>query len=321
MLFLSLSVSMQPATAGSATVSKQVMCKGIDKSQSNWQPIGVTDTFSTSDEIIYTFIELSNVNPPIDIKYVWVAPHEIETGGNSYTTLTSNPVKISNSGSTQAYGSLTMTDLPVGAWKVQVYGDDTLLSTAQFKLQPSVNLVSKSFSPNENEPVYAGDTVTATYELQNTGKSILKAVSFTVVTPLPQGVSVVEATPPKDIAPGATEEFVLKTKFDKEGTYKLAIQLYINEEPIIESPLEVQVSPTPFPWTLAILGIIAVVVIALVIVLVRRRRAPTLPTMTPTTYAPSRPTTVLQTTKYCASCGSPIPQDAIHCTKCGARQG
>lgn len=327
MLFLSLSVSVQPATAGSATVTKQVTCKGIDKSSSEWQPIDVTDTFSTTDEQVFSFIKVENANPPIEIKFVWVAPHEIEIEGGNYKTLENDPYEITWQGSGQVYGTLDIArspaaSMPVGIWKVQVYGDGTLLSTVEFKLQPSVDLVSKSFSPKESEPVYAGDTVTATYELQNTGKTILKAASFVVAAPLPQGVNAVEATPPKDIAPGATEKFVLKTKFDKDGTYTLAIQLYINEELIEEAPLEVQVSPAPFPWTLVISGIIAIVVVVLVLVLVRRRRAPSPPTSAPKTYATAQPAPVVpQATKYCTSCGSPIPQDARHCLKCGASQG
>jgi hypothetical protein len=327
MLFLFLSVSMEPVTAGSAAVKKQVTCKGIDKSQSDWQPINVTDTFSTADEKVFSYVELENANPPIEIKFVWVAPHEIEIEGKTYTTLENDPLKVTWEGSGQAYGTLDIArspaaSMPVGIWKVQVYGDSTLLSTVQFKLQPSVDLVSKSFSPKEGEPVYVGDTVTATYELQNTGKTVLKAASFAVATPLPQSVSVIEATPPTDIAPGAAEKFVLKTRFDKDGIYKLAIQLYINEELIEEAPLEVQVSPTPFPWTLVISGIIAIVVVALVVVLVRRRRAPTTPRTPPTPYAPVQPTPVVpQTTKYCISCGSLMPQDARHCPKCGVSQG
>jgi hypothetical protein len=317
---------MQPAIAGSARASRQVTCHGIDKSHSDWQPIDVTDTFSTSDDTVFSFIELENVNPPVEIKFVWVAPHEITIEGQTYTILENDPIRIEWQGSGQAYGSLDIArspaaSMPVGIWKVQVYGDGTVLSEVQFRLQPSADLVSKSFSPKEGEPVYAGDTVTATYELQNSGKTVLKAVSFALATPLPQDASVLETTPPKDIAPGATEKFVVKMKFDKEGTYKLAMQAYVNEELVEESPLEVQVSPAPLPSTL-ILGIIAIVAVVFVVILVRRRHAPSPPTSTTGAYAPPQPTQVpLQASKYCISCGSQIPQDARHCPRCGANQG
>ncbi len=302
------------------------MCTGIDKSQSTWQPVGVTDTFSTADEAVYSFINL-DVNPPVSIKVVWVAPHEFEFEGNSYTTITNgDPTKIEWKGSGFMYDLLSIAGsnyaLPVGVWKVQVYGDTTLLSTAQFTLQPAVDIVSKTFSPGEGEPVYPGDIVTATYELQNAGNTILKGVSFALETPLPQDVSLEEATPPRDMQPGSTETFVLKMKFASEGTYSPTIQLIINEELIEGGALEVQVSPAPFSWTLIIAGIVGIAVIVLVAVLLMRRRKPSRPAVPPMPYVPPQPSPVMpQATKYCTSCGSQISQDVRYCTKCGASQG
>lgn len=318
-------MSIQPAIAESATVSRQVTCKGIDKSHSDWQAIDVTDTFSTADETVFSFIELENVSPPVEIIFLWVAPHEMTIEGKTYTTLENEPLTATWHGSGQAYGSLDVArspaaSMPIGIWKVQVNGNGITLSEVQFTLRPSADLASKSFSPKEGEPVYAGDAVTATYELQNTGKTILKAVNFALATPLPQDVSVLEITPPTDIAPGATEKFVVKIKFDKEGTYKLKMQAYVNEELIEESPLEVQVSPAPLPWTL-MLGIIGIMIVVFVVVLVWRRREPPPPASATAAYPPTQQTPVLpQATKYCISCGSQIPQDARHCPRCGASQ-
>ena len=147
-------------------------------------------------------------------------------------------------------------------------------------------------------------------------------MNFAVATSVPQGVSVVETTPPKHVALGATEEFVLKMKFNNEGTYTTTIQLIINEELILDGPLEVQVSPAPFPWALAILAIVAIMIVVLVVVLMRRRRAPTPAPIVPTPYAPAQTTPLpSEATKYCTSCGSPMPQSARHCPKCGAGQG
>jgi len=325
MFFLSLSLVVQPTIAGSATVSTQVICSGIDKSQSNsWQPIGVTDTFSTADEAVYTFINL-DVTPPVSIKVVWVAPHEFEFEGKSYATIANDPTKIEWKGSGFMYDLLSIAGsnyaLPVGVWKVQVYADTTLLSTAQFKLQPSMDLVSKSITPGENEPIYPGDTVTITYELENTGKTTLRAVDVVLGTPLPQDVTLVEAASPKDLAPGATEEFTVKVKFDKEGTYNFTNQLYINEALIEEFPVEALVSPAPFSWTLIIVGIVGVAVVVLIAVLLMRRRKPSRPAVPPMPYVPPQPSPVIsQATKYCTSCGSQISQEVRYCTKCGASQ-
>jgi len=72
---------------------------------------------------------------------------------------------------------------------------------------------------------------------------------------------------------------------------------------------------------LVAIGIVAVVVV-LFVVLVRRRREPSLPRTGSPPYAPPRPTAAApQTTKYCISCGSRIPQGARHCARCGASQG
>jgi len=72
---------------------------------------------------------------------------------------------------------------------------------------------------------------------------------------------------------------------------------------------------------LVAIGIVAVVVV-LFVVLVRRRREPSLPRTGSPPYAPPRPTAAApQTTKYCISCGSRIPQGARHCAQCGASQG
>ena len=142
---------------------------------------------------------------PVDIIFVWVPPHEFQMGGETYTKLESDPIKLHFPGPGSIYDSLTIarpdTALPVGVWEVQVYWNSTLLSTAQFTLQPSIEIVGKSRSPTESEPLYAGNTLTVTYQLRNTGKTILKSVRFDVNTPLPRGASLVEATSPKDMSP------------------------------------------------------------------------------------------------------------------------
>jgi len=67
------------------------------------------------------------------------------------------------------------------------------------------------------------------YELKNSGKTTLSGV--------PRAVSVVEATPAKDMTPGTTEQFVVKLRFDREGRYEVTMQLDTNKVLIVEAPL------------------------------------------------------------------------------------
>jgi len=238
MLFLPLYTRMEVAMAGSATVKRLVICTGIDKSKPSWEPIGAGDKFSTAEAMLYSFVELADVAPPIDLRNEWIF-----SDGSRWKD---DPIKITWSGGGQAYfrRKLEGSVIQVGVYKVELYGDSILLSTVQFTLQPAVEFVSKTFSPKEGTAMFPGDTVIATYELKNTGKSILKAVRFAIKT-LPNDVTLVEAAAAKNLEPGATDKFALKIKFDKEGEYELRVQLIMNEVLIEEGPLTVKVSLKP----------------------------------------------------------------------------
>jgi len=299
------------------TVKQHIMCREVEKSVSPWRPTGVTDRFSTADDQVFSFFELIDAMPPFDLRFVWLAPDG--------TSTRLDPLRVTwRSGTAYAWIKMEGTGRPVGIWTVEVYADDKRISSAKFTLMPALELVSKIFAPKEGEPIFAGDTVTATYELRNIGKTTLKAVNFAVGTPLPRDVSLLEATSPKDMAPGTTEKFAVKIKFEKEGSYKLVIQAYVNGVLTEEAPLAVQVSPLPVWRNPILVGIIvAVVLVALVaaFLLMRRKRGPSPATPTTPTHALAlpRPTGPV-TTKYCINCGQSIPADAKHCIRCGATQ-
>jgi len=176
------------------------------------------------------------------------------------------------------------------------------------KPPPALELISRTLSPKEGEPIYSGETVTATYELKNRGKTILKAVKFTLETPTPKDVSLVEATLARDISPGAIEKFVVKIKFDKEGNYKVKILLYVGEVLVDEGILTVQVSPHPFSNLVLIGGVIALVlvILAAIVLVIRRRHVPRPETPTAPAYTPASPSRATPAAaKYCMSCGAP----------------
>jgi len=313
-LTILLSVPSIIKESAAVSLSKHVMCKGVDKSESSWKPVDVSDTFSTSDERIYVFLQLDNVEARTSLQFMWVAPDGTGTKGHTGTAYDKAYVWI------QYYDTFDIkgTDRQVGVWKSEVYVGGTLFSTVSFKLQPSLDLVSKTQSPKEGEPVFPGDTVTITYELKNKGQSTYKDVKFTIKT-LPDQVSLLEATSAKEMKPGTTEKFVLKIKFGKEGKYDMKVHLTINGVLIEEGTLEVNVSVPFFQNPLILGGIIVVVVVVVVaaVLLVRRKR-PTTAAAPATPAQPAPPTPA--PTKYCINCGEIIPGTAKHCGKCGAAQ-
>lgn len=182
---------------------------------------------------------------------------------------------------------------------------------------PELELVEKKASPSQEEPFYVGDVATLTYKIKNVGKGVAKDIKVSVE--LPEGLTLVEVTEAKDLDPGATGEWILRIKAEKQGEYKGKTVFSSMGTKISESELTVKVTQK-FPFDLALLGIIAIVVIANIAVLVakRRKKKPS-PAATPTraeAYAPP-PT---ETQKFCVNCGAPLPADAQFCGKCGSRQ-
>jgi len=237
---------------------------------------------------------------------------------------------------TEAYGKTmqeTTLTWDTGEWNN--IGDARL--TVQ-KPTAILELVSKSFTPKEGESVYSGDIVTARYELRNTGTAAARAVKITAETQ--RDVFMVEATPAKDIVPGGTELFILRLRFDKEGSYNVKVQLFSGDALVQEAPLTVQISPKPSSNYLIMGGGVtaAIVVLAAVaFIMMKRKRGPTaealqFPTMIPPTSPRAPPTpepkaTETETTapvakgvKYCVHCGATIPDVVTFCTKCGKRQ-
>lgn len=308
-IFLCLSMIIQGTAA--LSTSKHVMCRDVDKSESPWKPVGVADAFSTSEEKIFMFLELRDVAAHTAPENIWVAPDGTDSKGYKWKAYDEKYSAIRYYETFEIAGK----DRLVGIWKSKIYVGDTLISTIEFKLQPAVELVSKSFNPKEGEPVFPGDVVTATYELKNTGKTAYKGVKFTMRT-LPDGVRLTQATSEKDMKPDATEKFILKIKFEKDGTYDLKIQLFINDVLIEESTLTVKVSPVPFWQNPIMIGAIAAVVavaVAAALILMKRKRGPA-------PVVPAAPAYAPVATKYCISCGASIPANAKYCRKCGSVQ-
>ncbi len=160
-----------------------------------------------------------------------------------------------------------------------------------------------------------------------------------IIAETQRDVFIVEATPAKDIAPGSTELFILKLRFDKEGSYNVKVQLFSGDTLVQEAPLTAQVSPKPSSNYLVIgggaIGIVAVA--AVIMIMMKRKRAPaaevmqipTIPSLSPQAPLRAEPKAAQMETetpapaggvKYCVHCGAIIPDVVTFCTKCGKKQ-
>jgi hypothetical protein len=89
----------------------------------------------------------------------------------------------------------------------------------------SLTLVDLNLSPGEGEHIYVGDTVTATFTLQNSGTT---ASSVEVKADSPSEVTVLEVTTPKDMAPGSSGTWKLVMRPEKEGEFKIRVGFFID---------------------------------------------------------------------------------------------
>jgi len=130
--FLSLTIHESSAAV---TVTKHITCADVDTSTDTWKTIDCRDTFLTDDQKVVAYFEYEGANPSHKLKTVWIAPDG-----------TNVDARVSDIQWTGVTGVRTLTlegtELPVGFWKMEIYVDNSLISTAKFTLQPSLDLVS-----------------------------------------------------------------------------------------------------------------------------------------------------------------------------------
>jgi len=90
----------------------------------------------------------------------------------------------------------------------------------------SLTLVDLNLSPGEGEHIYVGDTVTATFTLQNSGTAAASSVEVRAESP--SEVAVLEVTTSKDLSPGSSGTWKLIMRPDKEGEFEVLVRFFIN---------------------------------------------------------------------------------------------
>jgi len=317
LLFCSVLAGLFQPLARGSNISF-VACRGVDKSQKRWAPIDVTNSFTTTDERIYLFIDIENVEGPIRITFKVFDPQgelfaeehgDWEAGSWNWI---------------QYYVQLEVAKMAPGEWSAEAYANDQLISTVTFTLHPPpphLVIADKTVEPKEGEPIFPGDTATVKYTLKNDGGSTAKKVQMKASS-LPKGLTLLEQTDAKDLPAGSSEEWIIKIRADQPGNYSFTVQLLVENEKLTEGTITVLVSEKPFLEQYGLyvgIAIVIVIVLVAVLVLMKRRKPPTPPAQ-PVTTAPPGVAQQAPTQKFCVNCGAPLPADAQFCGKCGSQQ-
>lgn len=211
-----------------------------------------------------------------------------------------------------------------GMFRIYVADQQVYEEAINWRISESgIDLVEKSITPKEGEPVFPDDILTLTYQFINNRDTPAKNIHMELGS-LPDTITLVESTAPTDIVPGATEEFIIQIKATKEGNYSTSVILYADNVVIEEGPLTIQVTSPPFWQNTLMIGIVIVILILVIlaaIMLIKRRSAPTPKKTQDVEYVPpkSKPSTTTDL-KFCIHCGAEIPEDSEFCGACGEAQ-
>gem|GEM_PF-2967658 len=175
-----------------------------------------------------------------------------------------------------------------------------------------VKPVKMTASPDWGKHIHLGDHVRYTVSLRNFGTAPAQSVEFKPAT-IPDGVKLVDKSPPGEIKPNEVKDFTLKFLYEKAGTYEIPLVIVVNGETIEYGTLSVNVSyfdSITWPLLVALAAIVIIVALALYR---RKRRVAAAP---PSAMAPPAE----PTSRFCIHCGVPIKASAKFCGKCGKPQ-
>jgi hypothetical protein len=99
-----------------------------------------------------------------------------------------------------------------------------------FLAETSLQIENVESQPSETEPYYAGDVGTITFVLKNLG-NVVANVSIKVVQ-VPEEVEILEVSPSKLLPPGLTDNWEVKVRATKGGSYEIHVSFYVNEKKV-----------------------------------------------------------------------------------------
>lgn len=222
----------------------------------------------------------------------------------------------------------------IGQWKIdvqggqpgkysgtlRVYAGSSRMVEQAWQLEvaaPPISIAAKDTSPQGQ--LYAGDTITVTYKLRNSGPVDVSAITFDVKTG--DGLTVVESPSVSQIPSQSQATATLKLRADKTGTASVQVTIMAYGTQVQEDKFNLVVTERPLWLQSWFLPVVGGVVLALLVgvVLARRRKpsapkAPSLVTSLPEQRVSTGPATT------CPRCGKSLTyvqsRSKYYCTKC-----
>jgi len=111
--------------------------------------------------------------------------------------------------------------------------------------KPNLELVEITQTPEREEGLYVGDIGTLALTLKNTGGATAKQVKVAVEDTKANIISVIESTPPRDLASGSAGQWTIKVRGEKIGESTFKLRFYISGTVIEEQEFPVKISEPP----------------------------------------------------------------------------
>ena len=283
-LLLTVFIISQIGLAQCQRVDRHVICSKL--SPDNY-PIRFKFEYSEEDPWVISWVKLQHIDKKLTCTWKWKDPDR-----NVYWE---ESVEISGDKKTEIIFSYFILEKDVfekpGRWVVLFYVDGKYMSYAYFAILPSKDVTTTepkptSFAkitfievrtiPEGEDPVYPSDYVTFIVSIKNVGAVQAEKVEL-IPTEVPEGVELVETTPPTDIGTGETKDFNLKFLCQKAGDYKIQVNGFESGNFVDSINIEIIISESLTSYWPFLIILLLVAIIILLVILLRKRRVTKMP--------------------------------------------
>jgi uncharacterized repeat protein (TIGR01451 family) len=191
-----------------------------------------------------------------------------------------------------------------------------------------IRLVEMKTTPEKGVAIHPGDYVTFTISLKNEGTTPAKTVELKPI--LPEGIELVEASPPTEIKAGETKDFKVKLLCREAGKYTVPFRLIVMGETVDAGQSAISVTSTATVEWPIIVGVVIVAVVIGVLVFYKRKGAHriTVPKVAVKKVEVEKKPSAKPVERkppeaiegYCIHCGAPIGESDKFCGRCGKPQ-